>query len=243
METEKLLNELVQRLEKTLPDRLVSVTLYGSGASGDLHRNFSDLNILCVLSAVTPRELAASESIFRWWREKGNPAPLLLSEHEVRTSTDCFPIEFHDMRRQRKVLAGKDVIADIEVDERFYRAQVEFQLRSKLLRLRQKAAGVMSDKPLLRQLLADSLSTFYVLIRHALILRGVDAKMVKRELFDQAAAELGIRPDPFLRLLDLREGKVRERDVDPEALLGDYLSQLGAVIDAVDKLDGNQERE
>src|SRR5512144_158962 len=108
MEMEKLLNELVQRLERALPGRVVSVTLYGSGASGDHHKNFSDLNILCVLTDVTPRDLAASEATFRWWREKGNPAPLLLSEQEVRTSTDCFPIEFYDMKRQRKVLAGKD---------------------------------------------------------------------------------------------------------------------------------------
>ena len=65
--------------------------------------------MLCVLTRVTPAELADSEPIFKWWREQGNPSPLLLSEEEVRTSTDCFPIEFHDMQERRRVLFGTDV--------------------------------------------------------------------------------------------------------------------------------------
>src|ERR1035438_4963577 len=103
------LQDLVDRLQKAHQERLVSVILYGSAASGDHHGEFSDLNVLCVLTRVTPAELGASEPVFKWWRD-GNPTPLLLSEEEVRTSTDCFPIEFHDMQERRQVLFGKDVI-------------------------------------------------------------------------------------------------------------------------------------
>ena len=31
----------------------------------------------------------------------------------VRTSTDCFPMEFHDMQAHRRVLYGDDVIAGL----------------------------------------------------------------------------------------------------------------------------------
>ncbi len=87
-----------------------------------------------------------------------------MSEHEVATSTDCFPIEFHDMTRQHRLLYGKDVVSTMRVDNSFYRAQVEHELRAKLLRLRQKASGVLSDKDAPpRKLLADSISTFCVL--------------------------------------------------------------------------------
>jgi hypothetical protein len=81
---------------------------------------------------------------------------LLLSEHEVATSTDCFPIEFHDIQARHRLLHGADVISAIVVDKSFYRAQVEHELRAKVLRLRQKAAGLLSDKDLLRRLLADN---------------------------------------------------------------------------------------
>ena len=94
---EPILSELVGKLEKAHRDRLVSVVLYGSAAVAGGKDRLSDFNVLCVLKDVTPDELRSSEPVFHWWREQGNPAPLLLSEQEVHTSTDCFAIEFHDM--------------------------------------------------------------------------------------------------------------------------------------------------
>ncbi len=231
------LKQLVDRLQKTFGDRLVSVILYGSAAVGDHHGRFSDLNILCVLRQVTPRELGESEPIFRWWRNLGNPAPLLLSGDEVRTSTDCFPIEFHDIKEHHRVLAGEDMVAQVEIDYSFYRAQVEHELRAKMLRLRQKAAGVLSDAALLRRLLADSISTFCVLFRHALLLAGCEARWAKREVIDAAREKFGLDPAPFHALLDLREGKVKPRDLDAAPLLESYLKEIHVVVDAVDRLD------
>jgi hypothetical protein len=234
---QKQLTELVDRLTKAHGERLVSVVLYGSGAGEDHTAGYSDLNILCVLTEITPREMAQSEPIFGWWRELGSPAPLLMSEHEVRTSTDCFPIEFHDITRQRRILHGKDVVSTLHVDNSFYRAQVEHELRAKLLRLRQKAAGILSDKELLRKLLADSLSTFCVLFRHALMLHGHEAKMKKRDVIAQARDVFRIDAAPFDRLLDLREEKIKPKDLDPEAILGSYLKEISVVIEAVDGLE------
>ncbi len=84
------LEELVSKLENAFSGRLVSVLLYGSAASGNADR-FSDLNVLCVLKDITPRELASGEPILKWWREQGNPPPLLMTEEEVYRSADSFP--------------------------------------------------------------------------------------------------------------------------------------------------------
>ena len=233
---DKTLNQLVDRLRKVFEDRLISVILYGSAASGDHHEGYSDFNVLCVLRDITTRELADSETIFRWWREQGNPAPLLLSENEVNSSTDCFPIEFHDIKERRRVLYGADVASGLEIDYTFYRAQVEHELRAKLLRLRQKAAGVLSDKHLLLRLLADSISTFCVLFRHALLLTGRDAKFQKREVIEEAREVFGIDAAPFLALLDVREEKIKPRAVEPRSLFEAYLKQIHLVVDAVDGL-------
>lgn len=234
---ERLLTELVDRLQKAYQDRLVSVVLYGSAAVGDHHGRFSDINILCVLTQVTPRELADSPAIFHWWREKGNPSPLLLSSEEVRNSTDSFPIEFYDIRERHRILYGADVVAGMEVDQRHYRAQIEHELRSKVLRLRQKAAGVLDQSDLLVQLLANSVSTFCVLFRHALLLHGADASSEKRAIVEQAVLKFGIEPSPFRTLLDLRENKIKAREVKPGPLLGSYLKEIQVVVDAVDRLE------
>jgi hypothetical protein len=230
-------NQLVERLRKAYGDRLVSVVLYGSAAGGDHRPKYSDFNILCVLSGLGPRELDAGEEIFRWWRNLGSPAPLLVTEHELATSTDCFAIEFLDIQKQHRVLHGRDVISGLAIDVSFYRAQVEHELRAKLVRLRQKATGMMSQPDLLRRLLVDSVSTFCVLFRHALALDGVEAPAGKRGIIEKAREHFGINAEPFEKLLDIREDRLKPRELQPWAALGPYLEEIGRVIDAVDRLE------
>jgi predicted nucleotidyltransferase len=234
------LDSLVERLRKALGGDLISVVLYGSAAAGDHDPKFSDYNVLCVLNSITPVQLGATESIFRWWRQESNPAPLLLTEHEVQTSTDCFPIEFEDIKAHHRILYGRDVVSSIAVDRCFYRAQVEHDLRAKLLRLRQKASGILSDKAVLVRLMVDSISTFCVLFRHALILCGAqngDVPSRKREVIVRAQERFGIDPAPFNELLDHREQKGKSKEHDPAALLAAYMNEIGKVIDAVDALE------
>jgi hypothetical protein len=230
------LDQIVEKLRKALDSSLVSAVLYGSAATGDHNEKFSDYNILCILSKITPVELRAAEPVFRWWREQGNPSPLLITEHELQTSTDCFSIEFHDIREHHRILFGPNLVEALDIDQSFYRAQVESQLRTKLLRLRQKAAGVLSDKDALRQLLADSVSTFCVLFRHALLLDGAPAAGRKREIVQAAATHFGIDPAPFTTLLDLRDQKLKGKDIEPEPLFARYMIQIEKVIDAVDAI-------
>jgi len=237
---EKLLTALVERLRKAYGDGLVAVVLYGSGATGDHQSKYSDYNILCVLNQVTPAELEASADIFRWWREQGSPAPLLLSEHELINSADTFAIEYRDLRASHRLLHGRDVIAPLVLDDSNYRAQVEHELRAKFLRLRQKAAGMLADPDLLRRLLVDSISTFCVLFRHALVLQGQDGPATKRETIARARDHFGIEAHPFERLLDLREERIKPRDLDAFQLLADYMKGISTVIDAVDRA-GKQE--
>jgi predicted nucleotidyltransferase len=233
---EKLLNQLTGKLQAGFGERLVAVVLYGSAAAGDHQAGYSDLNILCVLDRVTSAELKAAEPVFRWWRGQGNPAPLLLGEREVSTSTDCFAIEFHDILERHRILHGRDVLAGLAVDDRNYRAQVEHELRAKLLRLRQKASGVLSDEDHLRRLLLDSLSTFCVLFRHALRLRGVDPGVKKRDILARAREVFAMDSSPFEQLLDVREGITKPRQFRPAPLMDTYLEGIGTVIEAVDTL-------
>jgi hypothetical protein len=234
METD--IKELVERLKKAYNESLLSVILYGSGAAGDRQPPYSDLNILCVLRHVTPTELAAAETIVRWWRGKGNPSPLLMSEDELRRSTDCFPMEFYDMQECRMLLHGRDLVPEIKIEDRHYRAEVEYELRSKFIRLRQKAAGIMSDTTMLTQLMSDSVSTFLVIARHVLRLRGVSpVPFPKREVVSALAAHINVDAAPFQRLLNLRSGE-KLQGTDALSLFSQYLASVEKLIDTVDAL-------
>jgi hypothetical protein len=231
------LKELVTKLERAYQDRLVSVVLYGSGASADHSAKFSDLNVLCVLKQITPRELGESEPIFRWWKEHKHPAPLLMSEEEVHHSADCFPIEYHDMKDRRKMLYGPDVIADVHVDSKFYRAQVEHELRAKLFRLRTQAAGILSDPEKLFTLCVDSVSTFCMLAHHALTVGRAPVKSERRAVVRQLGETLEMDVTPFNILLDVREDKSGVDPGDPGELFAQYLECIRRLVEYVDGLE------
>jgi predicted nucleotidyltransferase len=234
---EAKLTNLVERMKAAFSRELKSAILYGSAAMDDWHEHSSDLNVLCVLNQVTARELAQSEPVFRWWREQGNPPPLLMSDQEVRTSTDCFPMEFHDMQAHRRVLYGDDVIAGLTIDRSFYRAQVEHELRAKQIRLRQKAAELLIRPAELMKLLTGSISTFCVLGRHALLLSGRDPHWKKREILVALTAALN---HPFLgasAILSIRAAGKTLPDQNPVSIFEQYLDETDALVRFVDALD------
>jgi predicted nucleotidyltransferase len=233
---ERILSELVERLKSALGDQLVSVILYGSAAVGDWNKENSDLNVLCALSQISPRELLQSEPVVAWWRQQGRPPLLLLTAEEVRTSTDCFAIEFHDMKKYRRVLYGVDLIEDLTVENTFYRAQVEHELRAKQIRLRQKAAELLSKPERLIKLLVDSISTFCVLGRHALLLSGSEPRWKKAEVVTGLEAALG-RPLPaFNEILAVRESGKPPGGAAAASLLERYLVETDALVRFVDAL-------
>ncbi len=203
----------------------------------DHHAKFSDLNVLCVLKQITPRELGESEPIFRWWKEHKHPAPLLMSEEEVHHSADCFPIEFHDMKDRRKMLYGPDVIADVHIDSKFYRAQVEHELRSKLFRLRTQAAACI----------VGSGKAVYVVRGFGLDVLHAGAscaggwprsvKSERRAVVRQLGETLQMDVTPFNILLDVREDKSGVDPGDPGELFAQYLECIRRLVEFVDGLE------
>ncbi len=218
---DKRLDQLVERLQKAYGERLVSVVLYGSAAAGDHHAGFSDFNILCVLSEIdAARTGRRRRAVSAGGANRAARRPCCSPSTKWPLPPIASPSSSTTCKRHHRLLFGKDVIPALVVEDTFYRAQVEHDLRAKLLRLRQKASGMLSDANLLRRLLLDSVSTFCVLFRHALLLHGVAAPPQKREVVRLAGERFGIDPAPFEKLLDVREERLKPREMDPVAAAG-----------------------
>ncbi len=233
---EKLLDEFVGRLASALGDKLVSVVLYGSAVTGDFQEKVSDLNVLCVLKQLGLVELEQADPAVDWWMKKKQPAPVLLSIEEVTNACDAFAIEFLDIRAAYRILRGEDVIAAIEVDPAHHRHQVEHELWSRLLRLRERYLALQNDRRGVVRLMVDSLPTFATLFRHALMLGGANAPLKKRDIFQEAAARFGVSKSPFDILLDVREGRRRLQDLEIRAVFEEYLQQITRTAEYVDQL-------
>lgn len=229
----------IDDLRSTHGGNLAAVILYGSAAAGDFVPNRSDYNILVALEKIGPEDLRKSHACVREWARLGNPVPVYFTLSELQNAADVFPIEFHQMSLAHKVLYGRDVLAGLEISDKFLRHQAEFELRSKLLQLRRQYIPASGSVDGLTKLMSDSLASFAVLFGAVLILRGVEPPATKHEIVALIAQHLGIDGAPFEKIFNIRENNFTGNldDVAANQLFGEYMEQIERVIDAVDMAD------
>ncbi|MFT3746300.1 MAG: hypothetical protein QM785_18670 [Pyrinomonadaceae bacterium] len=228
----------IDDLKATHGKNLSSVILYGSAAAGDFVAKRSDYNILIAMHNIGPEDLRNAHACVREWARMGNPVPVYFTVSELQNAADVFPIEFHQMSIARKVLYGPDVLAGLEISDKFLRLQAEYELRSKLIQLRRQYIPASASVDGLKRLMADSLSSFSALFRAVLILQGFSPPATKHEIVALTANKLDIDGTPFEKIFDIREnkfaGKLDEKGAN--ALFGEYLEQIENVINAVDSI-------
>ncbi|HEV7968293.1 MAG TPA: nucleotidyltransferase domain-containing protein [Candidatus Acidoferrales bacterium] len=232
--TNHKLDELVQKLKAAAADNLKAVILYGSAATEEFHSKHSDLNLLCLVNQADAAHLEALHGPVEWWIRRGQRPPLVFTLGELRRSADVFTIELLDMKSRHRILYGENVLAEISVPLHYHSIQVERELRTDWLRLRQAILAAPKKSNLYVELMVSSFSAFAALFRHALIALGQAPAETKREAIDRIAQFAGADPAGFQTIFKLREGKLRERDIDVENTLNQYFAFVEAVTEKFD---------
>ena len=229
----------IDDLRSTHRKNLASVILYGSAAAGDFVAKQSDYNILVALHKIGPEDLRNAQPCIREWTRMGHPVPVYFTVSELQNAADVFPIEFLGMKTARKVLYGSDVLANLEFSDDNLRHQTEYELRSKLIQLRRQYISASASVEGLKNLMADSLSSFTALFRAVLILQGLNPPGTKPEIVAMTVSHLQLDGLPFEKIFHIREnsdaGKLDETSANH--LFGEYMEQIEKVIDAVDAMD------
>ena len=159
----------------------------------------------------------------------------LFTLDELHKSADVFAIELLDMKLHHRVLFGTDFLADFEVPLQLHRLQVERELRTDWLRLRQAILVAPLSNKVHVEIMLKSVSPFCALFRHALLALGHAMPATKRETVDAIASLTGANPTAFQTILDLREGKRKRREIDVEVSLNAYLELVEVVTNEVDR--------
>ena len=229
------LDEFVQRLKAATANNLQAVILYGSAATEEFHAKHSDLNLLCLVGQADAAHLETLHGPVAWWIRRGQRPPLVFTLDELRRSGDIFTIELMDMKSRHRVLYGENLLADISVPLRYHSIQVERELRTNWLRLRQAVLAAPKKPKVYLELMTASFSSFAALFRHALIALGDTPAETKREAIERIAKLSGADPAGFQTILSVREGKLKERNLNIESTLNLYFAFVEAVTDKFDR--------
>jgi hypothetical protein len=235
MVPEDKINEFVSRVREAAGTNLESIILYGSSVAGDFHPEYSNLNLFCVLRDSSFPSLQALVPVAKWWDRQKQPLPLLMTRREIERSTDVFTIELMDMQQHHRVLFGEDVLQGLEIPLNLHRVQVEYELREKLILLRQQSMMFADNKKGLWNLLVRSVPSFVTLFRHALIALGDVPPAGKREAVQALSRKVGFDPSAIEQVLDVRERKLEPGKIEINDLFAHYLATVEQVTAAVDQ--------
>lgn len=232
---DKRLAEFIDKLKAAAGENLQAVVQYGSSVSGEFHKNYSDVNLLCVCKRLDADVLRAMHPAVNSWTRQGQPPPMFFAEEELARSADVFAIELLDIQAARQVLYGEDPFVRLEVPTKHHRLQVERELRTNVIRLREQYAVAAEDEKRVQALLMRSISSFATLFGHTLLLLGEPRPVGRHEVIDSLARKLEFDAAPFHRVLELREGKRDAKGLDLHALFRGYLDGVKRVADEVDR--------
>jgi hypothetical protein len=171
----------------------------------------------------------------QWWLRQGQRAPLIFTLEELRRSADVFTMELLDMKSRHRILLGPDLLSDLPVPMHYHALQVERELRTNWLRLRQAILTAPNKSKVQLELMLLSFSSFVALFRHALLALGTPSDGSKRDAIASIAKFANADPAGFYTILDFREGNLRERQIDVAETLQRYFSFVQEVTNGFDQ--------
>jgi hypothetical protein len=203
--------------------------------SGDFHPGLSNVNLLCILRDSSFAALQALAPVAKWWDRQKQPPPLCMTRRELERSTDVFSIEILDMQQYHRVLFGENVVQGLRISTHVHRVQVEYELREKLILLRQQVLLAAGSDSRLWDLVLHSVASFGTLFRHALIALGEASQSGKSGAVDALSKRVGFDLSAVHQALDVREHKADLKKINIHDLAARYVTAVEKVTAAVDE--------
>src|SRR4030042_282389 len=216
---EKLLQDWVTGLKQELGNNLVSVILYGSAARGEHVAARSDLNLMLIFKKLDLEHISKVRQLMSRKVRRQLPQLVFWTEEELKHAWDVFPLEFEDIKENHQCLVGKDPFGKRKVDKKRLRYQIEFELRSKLLTMRDTWLRSNRDKYALEMFLVKAGTSFDYLIRKAALVLG------KR---------MSLPRDIFEKIKKVKKKDIRLKRAELQALFHQLHETVESVIRKID---------
>lgn len=231
------IDKFVDQLKSSFPNQIQSIVLYGSAVTDDFKSKLSDLNFLVLLDEEAISHISVVQKYLASWNKMKISVPLLVTQQYIEASLDVFPIEFLNMQKAYQVIDGDDVLSDLKFDKKHIRMQCERELKGKLLQLRQGYIQSMGRPNLMRDLIAQSVTTFTSIFVALLYLKKIEIPKSRNQIILSTCKEFSeIDELLFVNLLNIKNQTVK---LNKEALIESlelYIFQIQALSQAVDQM-------
>ena len=220
---------LVTDLQGVFGDRLRSVVAYGPHIEGHAA---TPLTCLVLVSSLGHSDLEACARRAARWHRNRIATPLVMTDTELRTSLDAFPLEYGEIIRAHQRVFGSDPFDGIAIAPADLRRACEAQIKSHLVHLREGFMEAGGNPSNIASLVAESSRGFTALLRHVAWLSGATTRE-RVEATQEGARAAGIANGIVADMLALEQQSAM-RTTDPARLFPDYVAAVEQLARAVD---------
>jgi hypothetical protein len=241
-ETQKRLQTYVKDVKGRFGEQLEGMLLYGSAVRGEFLPGRSNLNILLLVSSYDSVVLKQYSALHRQWSKEQIVVPLFLTEEELRTSAEVFPLEFLEIQEHHRVLGGRDPFIGFHVKTDRLREAVVQGLMSHLLRLRQRYVEGSGSDDATMILLPLSITSTLPLLRGVQRLLGRPVLSHSDAVIKDVAEQLKLDLQGLLDGLSLKRGQISPGPHEVPRLFDRYLQAATVLTRAVEQLPQSGQR-
>jgi hypothetical protein len=142
-------------------------------------------------------------------------------------------VEFSDIKQTHRILSGTDPFAGMEIDPALLRLELERELKSKLILLRENFLVTKGAPAKVDKLMVSSLSAFLTLFKAVLRLYGEVPPAKKMEVLPMLSKHIKFDGEIFSIVWEMKEGRKRS-GLTSLQIFSRYLPAVQTVTDAVD---------
>ena len=225
-----------QDLEVTLADRLISAVIYDGIVKNEDARDTDSIRVMFVMNEMSVEILDVLRKVCRRFKLARQLQPFILTQEDLMTSTDVFPIRFLDMQQDYILLCGKDVLKDLTIKRDHLRLRCEQEIKNSMLRLRTSYFMNLDLKGGISRVM---LRSYYTLLRSLDVLAELKTGKTLRKANEilSAATEMGLDITCLKRIAKLRDGDgFRGKDEEKKTYneLMSLLTRASALADQMD---------
>ena len=227
---------LTQDYKRAFGSDLVSLMLYGSAAGGGYIKGKSDINVLVVLTPEGMGRLDQAMDLVKNWKKQNVAVPLMLTKDFIESSLDSYPIEFLNMKNNSVLIYGENVLEKLTFKPEDLRLQIERELKSKILLLREGYLESEGSVRTVRNLIAKSLTAFMSIFNALLFLKTGGAPHDKRSTISEMQKTFGLNADVFTTSFSIKDKTDKLSSPDVMSVFKKYLNEAEKISRLVDGL-------
>ncbi len=227
----------LKRVTSEYEDNIHSVHLTGSAITPDYIPGRSDINSIFVLKEMDLDFLKLLAPLGKRFKKEGIAAPLIMTPAYIENSLDVFPVEFLNFKLIHRTVLGEDIFEGLTFDREHMRLQVERELKSRLIWLRQGYLSTMGEKRALIENISSSITGFIPVFRAIVFLTGTEPPVERYEVIKKLKESTELDTEVFEKMLLIKQDRLKPDKDELDELFRQYYKtteRLGRLIDALE---------